>query len=1208
MKKRMKRFMVLVLLFCVVFSGLGLDFSYAYATEFVETTETVEETEEEEIEVTEELEETEQIESTEENDENNAAPSTEVIESTELPEILEDAPEATGWRATTAERNLYYDDFTRGNIGKKYQGETIEELLQMNAELGIEWESFFEGSCLAGTDLEGLLWMQEEGYTLEYLIKAVSEAGKGNVWHHIQGIETYEAYANQTVTFTGTTDVGHIPVFGKSNAPVYKMAIGGSPAFCADVGKHMYSGTNLTYMGEVTNSTIIKALVYAKNGGNYMFAQFYIWANGNEADYCTGYAQFVCSLNANLTYDEVAALNADNNSNFSTYYRVAHNTFSAIDSTDITGYQAYMYSNGNSSYQRLYSLYRSDVVDSEDPVVTANNSITLTKVDSQTGSAQGDATLDGAVYDLYAASDIVHPDGVTGVLYGAGSYVGTFPATSGGQATISGLYLGDYYVRERSASTGYLLDSGTYHVSLAGDGTTAVSANVTVRETVIKGNIRLVKHLQENDPSSALKPQTPEAGAEFDVILQSSGRVYAHIVTDSDGYAQANNLPYGTYTVRQTKGKEGYSFVNDFTVSVRANGRTYSYILENLNYTAQLQILKKDAVSGELVAIEGTAFEVYTADGQKVVQKILYPTKYEISTFVTDAAGTVCLPEWLAGGDYILREVKVPFGYALNTEDIPFKIARANEVKDEWGDSVIQVVCENQPVQGKLILEVTGEELIGYDSTGFIYEEVPLKDTSFEVYADEDILSPDNQTDENGERIVLYAKDQLVATITTDENGMAVLEGIPLGAYYVKEANVPEGYARNKDNFSVEFEYLDEFTPVIEKAFQIKVERQKLDANVYKASSEDGRAVSGAVIGMYAAEEILDRDGNVIVKKDALIEKAYSGNDGIAKFKRQYPFGQYYAQEISAPAGYFYSGEKEDFIFAYQGQEIERVKITKTISNTPIPSGGLDVNKSTVQMTQPGDTIKFTIDTITNGSTVYVNDFTVTDFVPSNTTLTTLWTGTYSGYRSYSVSYITNKNKEWQYWATDLNTFENNRLDVSAMGLKRGERVTAFKFEFGRVPDGFSTTSSPCYMAYVHGGLSSNVRLKSTVQLTGARGGEQYFDQAETVTTIWTGPKYEEHKEVVKVDSIPKLPIIEELEGTTFSPGIEIIPGTEAVPETEQEEEAEDCTCECTFWTCRKLRVAILIGLFMQISGGLMMYVAVKLRKKENKKLEGNEE
>lgn len=1161
-KKVKKRFFAILLLLAIVFTNVGTDFFYVQAgsieaNESVqeENTETITDTETVEIGTdsvsdTEEVSEsTETVEDTEKVDE-----STETVADTEVIDTEEDIPEEAApeeeqipdqeytWRDTTAERNLYYDDWSKENMGRIYLGETLEELFQMYEDPTLEmagWEDFFEGTCFAGATLEDLKWLQESGYTMDQLIQIASDNNRSSVWQMLSGIALMAAYKDKTVSFGGATKTGHIPAFGKRNAPLYTMSMGGKKAFCADCGKHMSSSTVLSYVSEVNTTYIKKAMAYADNGGYYPFSQFYIWAGGNKENYCKGYAQFNYSMmHQDLSYDQIAAL-TNANASYASLYKEAEKSYDSISNTSTSGVHVYMYSNGNSSYQRIYALIRTPEIPAPDPdpgptptddpvyadvsadaeayvdanvslnvvkkdnvtgqglagavfnffkdggfegsgttdgngnvsfsfttsyygaasssktyctnygsltddkkatvstytsydaaynaayneaytkalnaanaaknstshnysatEVTARNgyylnpgnttvgqsaagdaslnlslanvrttgSITITKEDSETGAiAQGDATLSGAVYGLYARSNIVHPDGHTGILYTAGTLVATFPATDENrQARLNNLYLGNYYVKEITPSTGYLLDTKEYDVAVTYEGQDVpnVVRTSTVTEDVIKGNIRLVKHLQEKDPSAASRPQVPEAGAEFDIILKSSGVTYAHIVTDADGFAQANMLPYGNYIVRQTKGKEGYSFITDFEVFIRAHERTYSYILENLDYTSQLQVLKKDAETGELVKVAGAKFEIYNEAGKKIVQTVLYPTKYDISVFETDESGMLELPQWLGSGNYTLKEVQAPEGYILNPDPIPFKVFREYEEKDKWGDSVIRVVCEDVSVKGIIDVTKVAPVLTAYEDGKFIYTEERVRDVRFQIIAAEDIYRADRQTDAEGNLITLYKKGDIVETLVTDPLGEASSMELPLGKYRVKEIYVPGGIYLDQEEIEVELKYEDDRTEIVFSPADFYDQRQEIEIGAFKYDTKTNKAIPGVEITIYANRDILDYYGNVLVKKGDAIRSIVTDNDGKADFGKDLPLNayaaegddpdveepMYYMKETKFPVGYL---PEDNTYFIYSStpdMTVQFVKENVNVSNVHV-DGIIKVTKTAPVLT-----------------------------------------------------------------------------------------------------------------------------------------------------------------------------------------------------------------------------------------------------------------
>lgn len=441
-KKVKKRFFAVLLLLTIVFSNVGMDFFYVQASSIEangsvqeESTETVTDTvtvetgtetiadTEEVTENTETVEDTEEVAEDTEHVENTEVIGTEEVpqeESTEEGDTQEAPVQEFNWRDTTAERNLYYDDWSKENMGRIYLGETLEELFQMYEDPALEmagWEDFFAGTCFAGATLEDLKWLQESGYTMDQLIQIASDNNRSSVWQMLSGIALMASYKDKTVAFTGATKTGHIPAFGKKNAPVYTMSMSGKKAFCADCGLHMSSSTVLSYVQEVNSEYIKKALAYANNGGFYNFSQFYIWAGGNKANYCKGYAQFYYSvIHPDMSYEQIAALTTAD-SYYSTLYTNAEKSFEAIGNTSTSGVHVYMYSNGNSSYQRIYTSYRDELpptpidppgpTPTDDPVyadvsadaeayVDANVRLNVVKKDNVTG--QG---LAGAVFNFF---------------------------------------------------------------------------------------------------------------------------------------------------------------------------------------------------------------------------------------------------------------------------------------------------------------------------------------------------------------------------------------------------------------------------------------------------------------------------------------------------------------------------------------------------------------------------------------------------------------------------------------------------------------------------------------------------------------------------------------------------------------------------------------------------------------------------------------
>ena len=586
-----------------------------------------------------------------------------------------------------------------------------------------------------------------------------------------------------------------------------------------------------------------------------------------------------------------------------------------------------------------------------------NATIHLVKKDKETGrNTQGDATFEGAVYGVYARENIIHPDGKTGILYKAGSQVATMTVDKKGDASVEDLYLGKYYVKEITPPIGYLIDEGEYDLecSYEGDLVKTVERSTESSEQVMKQPFQVIKAANNGKTDadllkgagftaylkSSLKTN-PDGSYDFasanPVVLTADGKT--EMFTDAKGYACSIPLPYGTYLVKETTTPHNYKPVDDFLVTISENHpdepQIWRILLDD-EFKAKLKIVKKDDETKRPVLVAGTEFKIYDLDHKKYVEQVTtYPTTVTHKSYFTDSQGYLILPNNLSIGHYRIEEVTAPDGYILNQNYVEIAVDSntAYQMDSVSGDVVIEVDYENHPVKGKLTVYKRGEMLAGFNKD-FIYEEQFLKGAVFEVYAAEDIYSPDYQKDAAGNRIVVYAKDTLVTTITTGEDGMAVAENLPLGAYRVAEKTAPEGFVLNPEAAEVVFVYEGQDTPVVEQEVTVGDERQKVAVTVEKQDAENGAVVAGAVFGIYNKEDIT-ADGKVIVEADTLLQEMASDEKGQAGCTLDLPLGSYYVKELKAPAGFVSSNEVLDFDASYQGQDVETVVLKAVKKNQP---------------------------------------------------------------------------------------------------------------------------------------------------------------------------------------------------------------------------------------------------------------------------------
>ena len=626
-----------------------------------------------------------------------------------------------------------------------------------------------------------------------------------------------------------------------------------------------------------------------------------------------------------------------------------------------TGYQI-----DTKSYNVTLNIGKTAIKNVTDKRVNAR--ISLAKQDAETGNeAQGDATLKGAVYGLYAREDIVHPDGRTGILYKKDTLITSLTTDKNGEAEVTDLYLGKYYLKELTAPVGYVLDATEHDVDCSYEGAEVptVERTAVCKETVIKQPFQIIKAANNGKTDADLlqgvgfsawlvSDLKVNADGSYDfnsadpVVLTADGQI--EMFTDEKGYAKSIPLPYGTYVVRETTSKHNYAPVDDFIVKITENQpdtpQTWRVLLDN-EFKAKLKIIKKDDETQKSVLLANTEFKVYDLNhGKYVEQAISYPKPTVHKSYFTNEEGYLVLPNNLKPGNYRIEEVTAPEGYTISKNYVTVSVDTdtAYLIDPVTGDAVIDVEYTNHPVKGQLKIYKQGEMLTGYEKD-FQYEMRGLAGAEFEVYAAENIYTADHQVDENGERTLYFAKDALVATVTTGEDGYATVKNLPLGSYYVREKNAPESYVLNTVPENVEFAYADQNTAVVKKEISVTDARQKVSITVEKQDQETGKTVVGAVFGIYNSKDIKSADGKILVKADTLLQKMTSDDAGQAACTLDLPLGNYYVKELQAPDGYVSSDEVLTFDASYQGQDVQTVTLKSVKKNQPTT---VEITKSDV--------------------------------------------------------------------------------------------------------------------------------------------------------------------------------------------------------------------------------------------------------------------
>lgn len=513
--------------------------------------------------------------------------------------------------------------------------------------------------------------------------------------------------------------------------------------------------------------------------------------------------------------------------------------------------------------------------------------VTVTKTDAEKCYAQGDATLSGAVYGIYDGDKLIDK----------------YTTDANGKFTTKEYVCGDNWtLREITASEGYLLDETVYKIGAESKNYT-VEMNpliMNVTEQVIKGKIAIIKH--SDDGSTQI--EHPEVGAEFKVYLKSAGNYDIAketerdtLICDKNGFAQTKDLPYGTYTVHQTKGAEGREFISDFDVVINTDGQTYRYLINNANFESYVKVIKKDAETGKTIPYAGAGFKIYDPDGKLVTMTYTYPTPTTIDTFYTDANGSLITPERLPyGKGYTLVEVQAPYGYVIDRNPVSFDIT-ADIAKEDGGITVVVIEVENKPIRGTIVGKKIDED--GFAIAGAVFGLFNESETEF--------------TDETA-----------LIISTSNEIGVFGFENVPYGEWIVREIETPPSFKLNPTVYKVKvMEDGEVIELVVENQFILgSVEVTKVDEDNPETK------LSGAVFEIYVD---VDKNKEFNPEIDILVGELTEDEIGIYTMSNLRHNG-YFVHEKLAPDGYIKDDEYHYFEITEDGTIIEL-----EISNEKIP-------------------------------------------------------------------------------------------------------------------------------------------------------------------------------------------------------------------------------------------------------------------------------
>lgn len=559
--------------------------------------------------------------------------------------------------------------------------------------------------------------------------------------------------------------------------------------------------------------------------------------------------------------------------------------------------------------------------------VPATAEVRVQKVDSSTGgSAQVGASLEGAEITLIDAKGRTH--------------VSTTDAE--GRASFSGLPLGRVRVTEMRAPEGYrvsqqILEAEATAGQVGGNGVASISMESAISEDIIAFDLEIAKFKDYGQEGSGL--EQPAGGVRFQVISNTTGGVVGELVTNPYGFADTSAdgslwfgagtrapgvhgaLPYDAagYTIHEVESTvpAGFSHIGDWTISAQqmADGAKLQYIADNHALAARLQVVKRDASSWQVVALPGFAFQILDADGNPLTQESWYPNHVTLDRFVTDESGCVTLPQSLIPGAYYIHEVAAQAPYLLRGEDV-----RIDVPADATLPPVVIASLSDEQASGSAKLTKTSES------------GAPLAGAEFDVVVQQDVIAPDGT--------VQAVEGQVMAHVSTDENGEATVDGLPLGTgeadYAFVEILAPEGFVLDETPHEFTVSWEDQQTAIVWAEAEAQNALAVGSASIRKTDLRTGVALAGAEFDVVATADVVDYDSSLAHEAGDVVVHVTTDENGMATADglALAPGGAGYAfVETAAPTGYVVDPTPHEFTIGYQDQLTPVVTIETMATN-----------------------------------------------------------------------------------------------------------------------------------------------------------------------------------------------------------------------------------------------------------------------------------
>ena len=547
--------------------------------------------------------------------------------------------------------------------------------------------------------------------------------------------------------------------------------------------------------------------------------------------------------------------------------------------------------------------------------------IILRKTDKYTGNTprvigtthHGDASLDGAVYSIYAKTDIYNT-AKTIQYFKANEKIAEFKFDANGKAnvkvttdstkvkletsdnTLKGLPLGDYYAKETTTPVGYKDDTNIYDFNLSykDDKTSEITLEKTAEEEVKRAKFNVIK-ISSNDNTTADTIKNAEFTAILSKYVEHYGSFdeakkhlsefypdeYSVFKTDENGHGLSGLLAFGEYEVRETiTPNDRIETVEPFYININkdSNGSIKEFVENDLPFEAYVKLIKEDKTTGKKVTLSNATFKLYRLNDKNQWEKVYCKNGiFKVDSWKTGKDGVAYTEDKLIAGKYKADEIKIPDGFLKLDSSVEFEINRSNKTLefDKDYDAYISVTLKNEQPTGTLKLDKT--IAIRNDVDTSLVDTSDLSKIKFSLTAKENTI-------DKADGSTIYQKGKEVGTYNLSKDGKLEISKLPMGKYEIQEIETLPGLVLDNTKYEVNFKKTDDITKVY--TIDKKIKNDATCVEISKTDITGDKELKGAKLS------VIDENNKVIDTwtstykthkiEGLLVEKTYTLREEIA--------------------------------------------------------------------------------------------------------------------------------------------------------------------------------------------------------------------------------------------------------------------------------------------------------------------------------------